>query len=249
MTKTTLPKTLSLQLWVRIIGILLVILFAFLTSISYWTFGPRNIEFCLFLGSLIGAVGVLLKKELARRALIAINGLGLGYIVIESLWISRGVDTLTVLFGFLFLSIIVFYRQPFVKIGFMGFTQPQPAHSWNILLIDDDKILLKMMGRNFFQKGITLLTAESGERGLSIAQRNKLDLIILDVILPGMKGREVCQRLKEDSRTRDIPIMFLTVKDSHDDIQAEMDAGAVSHLTKPVDFPALYKEIRKILGE
>jgi putative two-component system response regulator len=94
-----------------------------------------------------------------------------------------------------------------------------------------------------------LLTADTGERGLVMAQREKLDLIVLDVILPKMKGREVCQRLKENSRTKDIPIIFLTVQNSPDDIQAEMDAGAVSHLTKPVDFPTVYKEITKVLSE
>ena len=105
-----------------------------------------------------------------------------------------------------------------------------------------------MMSANFLSKGITLLTAETGEKGLALARNKEVDLIILDVILPKMKGREVCQKLKEDSGTKDIPIIFLTVKHSTDDVQAEFEAGAVSHLTKPVDFQVLYKEITKLLG-
>ena len=81
-----------------------------------------------------------------------------------------------------------------------------------------------------------------------MAQRLKPDLIILDVILPGIKGREVCLRLKENKDTRDIPVMFLTAKDSPDDIKAEKEVGGICHLTKPVDNKQLISEIEKILG-
>ena len=83
---------------------------------------------------------------------------------------------------------------------------------------------------------------------MQIARVQKPDLIILDVILPGIKGREVCAILTEDEETREIPIVFLTAKDSPDDIDAEMAAGATSHLAKPVDAKALLSEIKRIIG-
>ena len=242
-------KTIPLRVWVRVIGILLAVLYAGLTVVSYWTIGPRNIIFGLYFGSLISIVGSLYRREWARKMLIMINGIGIVLIIGESIWFNQQVDGLSILFGVLFLSTIILYQQPFVKSEFVVLPRFRSSSSWKILLIDDDKILSKMLTRSFLQHGIVLLTADTGERGLAVAQREKLDLIILDVILPKMKGREVCQRLKEDSRTKDIPIIFLTVQNSPEDIQAEMDAGAVSHLTKPVDFPAVYKEITKILGE
>jgi CheY-like chemotaxis protein len=91
------------------------------------------------------------------------------------------------------------------------------------------------------------LTATSGEKGIQIARLQKPDLIILDVILPGVKGREVCQRLKDDDETGRIPVIFLTAKDSEDDIRAEKAVGAVTHITKPVNAKMLLSEVKKIL--
>lgn len=246
MKNTNFINSIPLRTWMRVVGILLVVLYAFLIALWVWGAGYITIEFGLFLVSLISAFAVLFNKEWARRALVAVSGLGFIFNLINMIWLSKAVDDISILFGLLFASIIYFYQRPFIKAEFQrpGIHLPRKQ----ILLIDDDKTLLRMMSANFQSKGITLLTAETGEKGLALARNKEVDLIILDVILPKMKGREVCQRLKEDNRTKDIPIIFLTVKHSADDVQAEFEAGAVSHLTKPVDFSVLYKEISKILG-
>ena len=70
---------------------------------------------------------------------------------------------------------------------------------------------------------------------------------LLDVILPGVKGREVCKRLKNDQTTQDIPVVFVTSKDSPDDVQAEMEVGGLKHLTKPVSSKVLIAAIQEIL--
>ena len=118
----------------------------------------------------------------------------------------------------------------------------------SILVIDDDQGFLKLIYANLISNGYQVATAATGEEGLKLATKVKPDMIILDVILPGIKGREVCLRLKEDAATRNVPVMFLTAKDSPDDIQAEMAVGAVTHLTKPVDTKRLLQEIQKILS-
>ena len=120
------------------------------------------------------------------------------------------------------------------------------AHK-KILIVDDDPGLLKILQVNLISHGFTVLTAETGEQGLELIKKDPPDLVILDVILPGIKGREVCKRIKEDSKTKDIPVIFLTAKDSSDDIAAELKLGAIAHLTKPIDFQRLLLELRKIL--
>ena len=121
--------------------------------------------------------------------------------------------------------------------------------SWkSILIIDDDESIIKTVRAILISKGYAVLTADSGESGLMIAKNQKPDLILLDVILPGIKGRDVCKKLKEETETKNIPVVFLTSKDSEDDIQAEKALGAQEHLTKPVNAQVLISTIYNILN-
>ena len=111
------------------------------------------------------------------------------------------------------------------------FQKRKDIPSQTLLVIDDDRSLLRLLKTNFMRHGISVLTAETGESGLWIAEQHKPDLIILDVILPKMKGRAVCAKLKENPLTKEIPVIFLTAKNSRDDVHAEMEAGALAHIT------------------
>ncbi len=117
-----------------------------------------------------------------------------------------------------------------------------------ILIVDDDQGFTKMVKTNLSDRGFEVIVAVTGERGLVLAQARRPDLILLDVILPGIKGREVCTRLKNNPQTKSIPVIFLTAKNSPDDIRAEMEAGGLTHITKPVDFTKLLDEINRTLG-
>jgi len=118
-----------------------------------------------------------------------------------------------------------------------------------ILVVDDDKGLIKMVETGLSGQGYGVLSANTGEGGLQIAQNKAVDLILLDVILPGLKGRQVCARLKENEKTKHIPVVFLTAKNSPDDIKAELAAGAVAHITKPIDLHDLIAKVKEILPE
>ena|SRR3990167_2968695 len=118
-----------------------------------------------------------------------------------------------------------------------------------VLIIDDDRAFAKLVKTNLTRQGYDALAALDGQTGMHLATFKKPHLIILDVILPDIKGWDVCAKLKEDSRTKDIPIIFLTVKDSPEDIRAELEAGAIAHLTKPVSNQELLDQVGKILGE
>ncbi len=126
------------------------------------------------------------------------------------------------------------------------FQNRRPQSRKSVLIVDDDEGALKTVKNILLNEGYSVLTAASGERGLQVAKQQKPDVIILDVILPGIKGRTVCARLKADQDTKEIPVIFLTAKDSPDDVEAEKEAGAVTHITKPVHPRTLLAELRKV---
>ncbi len=117
----------------------------------------------------------------------------------------------------------------------------------SILVVDDDETLLKTIRPILMKEGYSVLTAATGETGYNVAINQKPDLIILDVILPGIKGRELCQKIKTTPETKDIPVIFLTAKFSEDDVKAELEAGASAHLTKPIEQKVLFSTIKKFL--
>ena len=124
----------------------------------------------------------------------------------------------------------------------------QPENFKSILVVDDDESHLMMVRQMLLSKGYSVLAASTGEEGLQIVKSQKPDLVLLDVIMPGIKGRDVCKAIKEDEETKDIPVVFLTAKDSEDDIAAEIEVGASAHLTKPVDPSQMIQTIEEVLG-
>jgi CheY-like chemotaxis protein len=116
-----------------------------------------------------------------------------------------------------------------------------------VLVIDDDRMLHSMLKPMLEGYGFGVVSALTGEEGLALAASDKPDAIVLDVIMPKMKGREVCKALKASDGTKHIPVFFLTAKDSADDIHAEFEIGAEGHLTKPVNPALLVEMIKKAL--
>ena len=103
-----------------------------------------------------------------------------------------------------------------------------------VLIIDDDVIVHKLVMPLLTREGYEGASAFSGEEGLAMAVSWQPDLIVLDVIMPGMKGRDVCAKLKSNPVTEEIPVIFLTAKNSPDDVEAELNAGGITHLPKPI---------------
>ena len=94
-----------------------------------------------------------------------------------------------------------------------------------------------------------MVCAQNGEQAFLLALQERPDLIILDVIMPGIKGRDLCKKMKAYDVLKNTAIIFLTAKDSEDDIKAELEAGAITHLTKPVNPSELLQTIRSIIGK
>lgn len=117
-----------------------------------------------------------------------------------------------------------------------------------ILLIDDEPDILKTVGRRLEQEGFRVATAASGEEGLRLAQEAPPDLVLLDIMMPKLKGRDVCARLKGDPRTANIPVIFLTALGLPDHVKAGLDAGAEDYLVKPFDDRELKMRIQICLA-
>jgi two-component system response regulator MprA len=113
-----------------------------------------------------------------------------------------------------------------------------------IMVVDDDPKILSVLGRGLRFEGYDVYLAADGPEALQVARVETLDLVILDVMLPGMDGLEVCQRLR---RGTNVPILMLTARDAVPDRIAGLDRGADDYLIKPFDFDELLARIRALL--
>ncbi|MBI4598511.1 MAG: response regulator [Candidatus Omnitrophica bacterium] len=117
-----------------------------------------------------------------------------------------------------------------------------------ILLVDDELSIRKVIGKRLAQFGFSVLAAASGEEGLQLAAAHHPDLILLDIMMPNMKGRDVCARLKADPATNAIPVIFLTALGLADHIKGGMDLGADDYIIKPFDPDKLRERIMVCLA-
>ena len=116
-----------------------------------------------------------------------------------------------------------------------------------ILVVDDEKNIVEAITYNLEKAGFRTLTAGDGTRALELAQREVPDLITLDVMLPGIDGWEVCRRLRQDARTKRIPVIMLTVKGEETDTIVGLELGADDYLTKPFSPKELVARVKAIL--
>lgn len=103
-----------------------------------------------------------------------------------------------------------------------------------ILAVDDDPTALRALSQILTQRGYEVVTAPDGETCLSLLEQQQFDLAILDVTLPDVSGFDLCRRIRQDGRTQDMPVIFLTAKGRLMDMAEGDDAGSDLYLIKPV---------------
>jgi two-component system phosphate regulon response regulator PhoB len=116
-----------------------------------------------------------------------------------------------------------------------------------ILIVDDEEDIRELVELNLTQEGYGVLSCETGEQALEIAGSRLPDLIILDLMLPGIDGLEVCKKLKSNLKTENIPIVMLTAKGEEVDIVTGLELGADDYVTKPFRGKVLVARVRRIL--
>ena len=102
-----------------------------------------------------------------------------------------------------------------------------------ILIVDDVLDNLSILGHFLQQSGLEISVARSGEKAFELVEQNKPDLILLDIMMPGIDGLEVCRRLKDDVSTKDIAIIFITAMAGTEDMMRGFNAGGVDYIAKP----------------
>lgn len=123
-----------------------------------------------------------------------------------------------------------------------------PQTKRTVLVVDDEPINIQLLQRKLEWDGITVLTATNGESCLEVAKEERPDLILLDVMMPGMDGFAVCAELREDKRTKAIPVIFVTAHNSKKGKLEGLEAGAVDYITKPIDLDETIARVRTQLN-
>lgn len=117
----------------------------------------------------------------------------------------------------------------------------------NILVVDDEEDILELVRFNLLKEGYQVICATTGERAVEIARTELPDLIVLDLMLPGMDGLEVAKFLKNDPETESIPIVMLTAKGEESDVVTGLELGADDYVTKPFSPKILAARVKVVL--
>ncbi len=120
---------------------------------------------------------------------------------------------------------------------------------YQILIVDDEEDILELIRYNLKNQGFDTLTAASGEEAVSIARKRHPHLIVLDLMLPGIDGIDICRILKSDPETNDIPIIMLTARGSETDIVKGLESGADDYVTKPFSPSVLVARVKARLRD
>jgi two-component system, OmpR family, alkaline phosphatase synthesis response regulator PhoP len=116
-----------------------------------------------------------------------------------------------------------------------------------ILVVDDEKDLIELVSYNLKKEGFAVKTAAHGEAGLAAARSEIPDLVLVDVMMPGMDGLELCRRLRSDARTALVPIIMLTAKSAESDRVVGLELGADDYVTKPFSPRELAARVKAVL--
>lgn len=117
----------------------------------------------------------------------------------------------------------------------------------NVLLVEDEEDILELLRYNLSEEGYQVDCALTGEEALRTMVNRLPDLVVLDLMLPGLDGMEICKTIKRDPRTSHIPIVMLTARSEDTDIVAGLELGADDYVTKPFSPRVLVARIRAVL--
>jgi two-component system phosphate regulon response regulator PhoB len=116
-----------------------------------------------------------------------------------------------------------------------------------ILVVEDEQDILDLIVFNLERDGFQVISAQTGEDALTAAREHRPDLVLLDLMLPGINGLDVCRHLRNDENGRNLPIIMLTARDEEVDIVTGLEVGADDYVTKPFSPKVLIARVRAML--
>ena len=116
-----------------------------------------------------------------------------------------------------------------------------------VLIVEDDKDIRELLRYNLTAEGYHVIEAADGEQGLKAARSSAIDLVLLDLMLPGVSGLEICKALKGDVKTAGIPIVMVTAKGAETDIVVGLELGAADYVVKPFSPKILVARVKAVL--
>jgi DNA-binding response OmpR family regulator len=119
----------------------------------------------------------------------------------------------------------------------------------SVLVVDDDPVILRLLQVNFELEGIDVVTAVDGDEGLKMAQSDRPDLVISDIMMPKVNGLELLAALRSSPDTASLPVILLSAKAQVADVQRGLELGADDYVTKPFDPLELIDRIYKVLAK
>jgi len=117
----------------------------------------------------------------------------------------------------------------------------------NILIIEDEGDIRELVKYNLQREQFAVLEAATGEEGFTLAERSVPDLILLDLMLPGKDGLEICRMLKRNERTRNVPVIMMTARGEESDIVTGLELGAEDYIVKPFSPKVLVARVKAVL--
>jgi DNA-binding response OmpR family regulator len=120
----------------------------------------------------------------------------------------------------------------------------ETQHEGTVLVVDDDRNAVDILNRLLTKEGFTVHCANGGREALTLVAAHPIDVILLDVMMPDMDGFQVCEALRQNERTKGIPIILLTAKDDMETRVVGMRLGVSEFLTKPINKTELFSRLR-----
>ena len=117
---------------------------------------------------------------------------------------------------------------------------------YKVAVIEDDRDINELIAYNLQKEGFNVIRSLDGGQGLFLIQKERPDLVLLDLMLPGMDGLEICQALKQNGATKDIPIVMITAKGEESDVVVGLQMGADDYITKPFSLKVLLARVKMI---
>jgi twitching motility two-component system response regulator PilH len=117
-----------------------------------------------------------------------------------------------------------------------------------VLIVDDSPTETYKISRMLSKHGYEVITAETGEKGIELARVEMPDVVLMDIVMPGMNGFQATRQLASDAKTSGIPVIIVTTKDQETDRLWGKRQGAKGYLTKPVDGPTLVSAIKSVMA-